>query len=61
LTPTADWGYIRLRREKYTDKQLRDWIKRLRAQPWEKVYVFFKHEDTATGPKLAMRFLKLAG
>jgi uncharacterized protein YecE (DUF72 family) len=61
LSPTADWGYIRLRRETYTDKQLRSWIKRLREQPWEKVYVFFKHEDTATGPELAERFLKLAG
>jgi uncharacterized protein YecE (DUF72 family) len=60
LTPTADWGYVRLRRERYTSKQLSDWITRLRAQPWTKAYVFFKHEDTATGPKLATRFLKLA-
>jgi uncharacterized protein YecE (DUF72 family) len=60
LSPTADWGYVRLRRERYADKQLRDWIKRLRAQPWKKAYVFFKHEDTATGPKLAAKFLKLA-
>jgi len=32
-----------------------------RPQDWEKVYVFFKHEDEGAGPKLAGRFLELAG
>ncbi|MCE9606745.1 MAG: DUF72 domain-containing protein [Planctomycetia bacterium] len=60
LVETASWGLVRLRREKYTDAQLRTWIKRIRAQAWNQAYVFFKHEDTGTGPKFASRFLKLA-
>jgi uncharacterized protein YecE (DUF72 family) len=29
---------------------------RLKAQPWQTSYVFFKHEDEGKGPKLAARF-----
>lgn len=61
LVSTANWGYIRLRRAEYSDKHLKDWIKRLRSQPWAEAYVFFKHEDSGTGPKFAARFLELAG
>jgi uncharacterized protein YecE (DUF72 family) len=61
LVNTTNWGYVRLRREKYTDKELRSWIRKIRSQPWDEVNVFFKHEDTGTGPKLAARFLELAG
>ena len=60
LVRTADWGYLRLRRERYTDKQLRDWIKRIAAQKWREAYVYFKHEDAGAGPKLAARLIKLA-
>lgn len=59
LVKTADWGYVRLRCETYTDDQLREWISRIQSQSWSEAYVFFKHEDTATGPKLAARFLDL--
>jgi uncharacterized protein YecE (DUF72 family) len=61
LVSTARWGYVRLRRERYTTRQLGKWIDQLSAQKWTKAFVFFKHEDTATGPKLATRFLELAG
>lgn len=57
---TADWGYVRLRREDYTDRQLRAWITKLRAQKWKRAYVFFKHEETGSGPRLAARFAELA-
>jgi uncharacterized protein YecE (DUF72 family) len=60
IVPTAKWGYLRLRRGKYTDKQLVAWIKKIRRQPWTHAYVFFMHEDTGTGPKFAARFIKLA-
>jgi uncharacterized protein YecE (DUF72 family) len=60
LVNTAGWGYVRLRRAAYTARQLREWIEKLRSQNWSKAYVFFKHEDTGTGPKLAARFLELA-
>jgi uncharacterized protein YecE (DUF72 family) len=61
LVTTAGWGYVRLRRERYTAKRLQQWSENIRSQLWSETYVFFKHEDTGTGPKLAERFLKLAG
>jgi len=61
LVSTADWGYLRLRRIDYDDKALKDWVKRIKVQDWQKVYVFFKHEDEGAGPKLARRFLELTG
>ena len=45
ILPTADWGYLRLRRCDYDDAGLAAWAERIRAQPWKKAYVFFKHED----------------
>ena len=61
LVGTASWGYVRLRRENYTKKDLSGWIERLRSQAWDTAFVYFKHEDTAIGTKLAARFLKMAG
>jgi uncharacterized protein YecE (DUF72 family) len=58
---TAKWGYVRLRKENYTDVKLRDWIKRLKELEWADGFVFFRHEDTGKGPKLAKRFLEFAG
>jgi len=60
LISTAPWGYLRLRRERYTTKQLKEWVKQIKSQPWQSAYVFFKHEDTGTGPRFAARFLELA-
>jgi uncharacterized protein YecE (DUF72 family) len=60
LVPTADWGYLRLRREAYTDAELSKWIERLGSQAWHEAYVFFKHEDAGAGPKFAAKFLSLA-
>ena len=59
IDKTADWGYLRLRRVNYSDEDLDNWLKRIRAQNWNDTYVFFKHEDEATGPKLAAKFLEL--
>lgn len=60
VVPMADWGYVRLREERYTDAQLRDWIDKIRSAGWTEAYVFFKHEDAAAGPALVSRFLELA-
>ena len=57
---TADWGYVRLRRVQYSKSDLVEWRKRIRAQQWKDTYVFFKHEDEGTGPKLASRFIDLS-
>jgi len=56
---TAAWGYLRLRRSDYKDADLSHWLKKIRLQQWKKVFVFFKHEDMAKGPELAMNFKKL--
>jgi uncharacterized protein YecE (DUF72 family) len=58
---TTDWGYLRLRRPAYSDRELATWAKRVRRQGWRDAFVFFKHEDTASGPRLAQRFLESAG
>lgn len=57
---TADWGYLRLRRVEYSESNLREWLGRIRDQQWQEAFVFFKHEDEGTGPKLAAEFLRLA-
>ena len=59
ITATATWGYLRLRREKYDARALRKWADLVGAQAWTDAYVFFKHEDAGTGPKLAAKFQAL--
>jgi uncharacterized protein YecE (DUF72 family) len=59
IDKTADWGYVRLRRLNYSRKDLKEWIARVRAQNWKTTFVFFKHEDEGTGPKLAAQFVSL--
>jgi uncharacterized protein YecE (DUF72 family) len=61
IDKTANWGYLRLRRVNYAEETLAEWLARIRAQDWKETFVFFKHEDEGTGPKLAAQFLKLAG
>ena len=56
---TANWGYLRLRAVEYTDEAIGAWAERVRGQEWTRAYVFFKHEDEATGPRLARRFIEL--
>ncbi len=56
---TAPWGYLRLRGVQYADDELQAWVARIRATDWQEVFVFFKHEDEATGPRLAARFAEL--
>ncbi len=57
---TSDWGYLRLRRVQYMKEDLANWLKRIDAQNWTKAFVFFKHEDEGTGPRLAREFIELA-
>ena len=60
IEKTADWGYVRLRRVQYSETDLAEWVKRIRAQKWKTAFVFFKHEDEGTGPKLAAQFINLS-
>jgi uncharacterized protein YecE (DUF72 family) len=61
IDKTADWGYLRLRRVNYSEENLAEWVNRIRDQSWNETFLFFKHEDAGTGPKLAAQFLELAG
>jgi uncharacterized protein YecE (DUF72 family) len=56
LVATGNWGYLRLRRSDYDAARLRTWVQRIRSQPWENAYVFFKHEDEGKGPQFAAQF-----
>jgi uncharacterized protein YecE (DUF72 family) len=59
LVHTADWGYVRLRRDEYSDKDLKIWAKKLQSQDWNEAYVFFKHEETGSGPRFGTRLIEL--
>jgi uncharacterized protein YecE (DUF72 family) len=60
IDKTADWGYLRLRRVSYSEENLVEWAARIRDQNWKETFLFFKHEDAGTGPRLAAQFLQLA-
>ena len=52
---TANFAYFRLRREDYTSKDISGWAKVIRANQnhFSEIYIYFKHEETAVGPKFA--------
>ena len=57
---TADWGYFRLRAVEYSAEALARWagtIRELFAAGG--AFVYFKHEDGATGPPLARKLSEL--
>jgi len=60
IDKTADWGYLRLRRVNYSEENLAEWAVRIRDQNWKETFLFFKHEDAGTGPRLAAQFLQIA-
>ena len=59
IVATARHDYLRLRRTRYNEADLKRWAEKIAAQDWDEAYVFFKHEDEATGPKAATDFLDL--
>ena len=61
IVNTASWGYLRLRRATYDDSDLERWAQSVAGQKWDRAFVFFKHEDAGSGPKMAARFAELAG
>lgn len=55
---TADYGYLRLRDEGYTERDLQSWAARVAAESgWREAFVYFKHEDEGKGPEFAERFI----
>jgi uncharacterized protein YecE (DUF72 family) len=62
VVATAGWGYLRLRRTDYPNAELEAWADRIKAQPWDRAYAFFKHEeDGGLGPQIALRMRDLVG
>ncbi len=53
---TAPFVYARLRREDYDESAVTEWAQRLGEMDADETFVFFKHEDAGTGPRLALRF-----
>ena len=58
---TADYGYLRLRREGYQKTDVERWAEFVREQKshWQDAFVYFKHEESGIGPKLAQQMTKL--
>ena len=58
---TADWGYVRLRREDYEKIDIERWGDFVREQKerWSDTYIYFKHEEAGIGPKLAKQMMEL--
>ncbi|MGH7295154.1 MAG: DUF72 domain-containing protein, partial [Polyangiaceae bacterium] len=60
LVATADWWYVRLRRDEYPDGLIQEWAGKIRAQPWKDAYVYLKHDD-GDAPGVARRLLAALG
>ena len=63
VVATADYGYLRLRREDYTAADIGKWAKIIDGQRegWSETFIYFKHEDSGVGPKFAARMIKNLG
>lgn len=59
---TADFGYLRLRREDYISADIARWAEFAKTQSkWRDVFVHFKHEEAGLGPKFAQEFKTMVG
>lgn len=57
LIATATFGYLRLRAASYDLAGLTAWHQRIAAQPWQRAYVYLKHE--VLGPAYAQALVAL--
>ncbi len=55
--PAFAWHYARLRRTDYASAELAAWRRNLLAAARSDSFAFFRHEDTARGPRLAAALL----
>lgn len=60
---TADFGYLRLRREDYTRAKIKRWASWIDDQTarWSEAFVYFKHEERGVGPKFAQQMQAALG
>jgi len=63
LVATADFGYLRLRDEGYAEADLARWADTIRrlGEGWRDAFVYFKHEESGTGPAFARVLIDLLG
>ena len=63
VVATADYGYLRLRREDYQSSDVIRWAEALREKEgiWSDAFVYFKHEESGMGPKLAGQLAEIIG
>ena len=61
LVATADFGYLRLRDEGYTETDLARWAETIRGlgERWGETFVYFKHEESGIGPAFAAKLARL--
>ncbi len=52
---TSDYGYFRLRNDAYSEVEVKEWSERVckHIPDWKDTYVYFEHEEMATGPTFA--------
>jgi uncharacterized protein YecE (DUF72 family) len=53
VVATADFGYLRLRDQAYAPATLAAWGRTAGRPEWRDAFVYFKHEESGTGPALA--------
>jgi uncharacterized protein YecE (DUF72 family) len=61
VVATADYGYLRLRREDYTDADMERWAQAITGKDkvWQDTFVYLKHEESGMGPRLASQLMGL--
>ncbi len=61
IVATADYGYLRLRREDYQSEDMTRWAETIEARKnvWADAFVYLKHEESGKGPKLATQLLEI--
>jgi uncharacterized protein YecE (DUF72 family) len=60
---TANFGYLRLRREDYGKIDMEGWAEFVRRQSanWSDAFIYFKHEEAGVGPQFAKQMMELLG
>jgi uncharacterized protein YecE (DUF72 family) len=60
---TGPAGYFRLRRVNYTPAELKEWAAIIREQATKltDIYVYLRHEESGTGPRLGKQLMELLG
>ncbi|HUL50579.1 MAG TPA: DUF72 domain-containing protein [Gemmatimonadales bacterium] len=62
LVATADFGYLRLRDDAgYTAEALARWAATIgqMSAKWKQAFIFFKHEESGIGPRLALQLSEI--